>query len=248
MTINEIVLFVAAASLAQPVLAQNVDSTQPKTAVSGSVTVTNKGISTVPSFTLGKPAAILNVSIARNGFAFEPEFRWGLNGKPWSFLFWGRYKLDGEKFHLIIGGHPALNFRTTTVTVNQEPRKVIVARRFLAGEVYPSYSVAKTVSVGAYYLYSYGFEQDVAKNTHFIALRTAFASIPLSGRYFARFVPQAYYLKADARDGFYVNPVLTVGKREFPLSIGGQINRTIQTDILEGEDFIWNVSLSYSIK
>lgn len=248
MTINEIVLFAAAVSLAQPVLAQNVDSTQSKTIVSGLVTVTNKGISTVPSFTLGKPAAILNVSIARNGFAFEPEFRWGLNGRPWSFLFWGRYNVDHERFHLIIGGHPSLNFKTTTVTENQVPREVIVARRFLAGELYPSYSVAKNVSFGAYYLYSHGFEPDVAKNTHFIALRTTFASIPLSDHYFARFVPQVYYLKQDARDGYYVNTVLTVGKHEFPLSMGGQINRTIQTDILEGEDFIWNVSLIYSIK
>ena len=232
----------------QTALAQNVDSTQSKTVVSGLVTVTNKGISTVPSFTLGKPAAILNVSIARNGLAFEPEFRWGLNGRPWSFLFWGRYRMDSDKFHLIVGGHPSLNFKTTTVMVDQMQRDVIVARRFLAGELYPSYSIAKTVSVGAYYLYSHGFEQDVAKNTHFIALRTTFASIPLSARYVARFVPQVYYLKQDARDGFYVNPVLTLGKRDFPLSIGGQINRTIQTDILEGEDFIWNVSLIYSIK
>ncbi|MDP9201331.1 MAG: hypothetical protein M3P26_05285 [Gemmatimonadota bacterium] len=123
-----------------------------------------------------------------------------------------------------------------------------MARRYLAGELYPSYSVAKNVSVGVYYLYSYGVEQDLTKNTHFVALRTTFASVPLSDRYFMRFVPQVYYLKADARDGFYVNSVLTFGKRDLPLSIGAQVNRTIQTSILEGEDLIWNVSVSYSIK
>jgi hypothetical protein len=241
-------LLLAYACVALPASAQDVDSAQSKTVVAGLVTVTNNGISTIPSFTLGKPAAILDVFIARSGFAFEPEFRWGLNGKPWSFLFWGRYRLDRERFHLIIGTHPSLNFRTVTVTINQTQREIITARRYLAGELYPSYSVARNVRLGSYYLYSHGFEPDVAKNTHFLALRLSFESVQLPDRFFMRFVPQAYYLKADARDGFYVNSVLTFGKKDLPLSIGAQVNRTIQTSILEGDDFVWNVSASYSIK
>lgn len=242
-------LFLASTSLAQPAFAQDADSARSRTTVAGLVTVTNNGISTIPSFTLGKPAAMFDVFIARSGFSFDPQFRWGLDGKPWSFLFWGRYKLpDRGKFHMTIGGHPALNFRTITVTTGQTQREVIVARRYLAGELYPSYSVAKNVSVGAYYLYSYGVEQDVTKNTHFVALRTTFASVPLSDRYFIRLVPQVYYLKADARDGYYLNSTLTVAKRDFPLSIGSQVNRTIQTTILEGDDLLWNVSVSYSIR
>lgn len=242
-------LFFASTSLAHPAFSQEVDTTRPRTVVAGLLTLTNKGISTIPSFTLGKPAGILEVSIARSGFSFDPQFRWGLDGKPWSFLFWGRYTLPNRgKFHMTIGGHPALNFRTITVTTGQTQREVIVARRYLASELYPSYSVAKNVSVGAYYLYSHGFERDVAKNTHFVALRSTFANVPLSDRYFIRFVPQVYYLKADARDGYYLNSTLTVAKGSFPLSIGSQVNRVIQTRILEGDDLIWNVSVSYSIR
>jgi hypothetical protein len=241
-------LLFASTSLVSPALSQEVDSTRSKTVVEGLLTVTNKGISTVPSFTLGKPAAILNVSIARSGFAFEPELKYGLDGKPWSFIFWGRYKLDRDKLHLTIGEHPSVNFKTITVSINQTQREVIEARRFLAGELYPSYSVSRNVGVGAYYLYSHGFEADVAKNTHFLALRTTLSNVPRSDGYFVRFVPQVYYLKQDARDGFYGNAALTLGKGDLPLSMGAQVNRTIQTSILEGDDFIWNVSLSYSIR
>jgi hypothetical protein len=246
--LRRLLLLITSTSLASPAFSQDVDSTRSRTVVEGLMTVTNKGISTVPSFTLGKPAAILNVSIARSGFAFEPELKYGLNGKPWAFIFWGRYRLDRDKFHLTIGEHPSVNFKTLTVSINQTQREVIEARRFLAGELYPSYSVSRNVGVGAYYLYSRGLDPDVAKNTHFLAVRSTLSNVPRSDGYFVRFVPQAYYLKQDAKDGFYGNAVLTLGKRDLPLFIGAQVNRPIQTSILEGDEFIWNVSLSYSIK
>jgi hypothetical protein len=241
-------LLIAFTSLAGRALSQAVDSTRSKTVVEGLFTVTTKGISNVPSITLGKPAAILNVSIARSGFAFEPELKYGLNGKPWSFIFWGRYRLDRDNFHLTIGEHPSVNFKTITVSINQTQTDVIEARRYLAGELYPSYSVSRNVGVGVYYLYSHGFEADIAKNTHFLALRTTLSNVPRSDGYSVRFVPQVYYLKQDARDGTYGNCVLTFGRKDFPFSIGAQVNKTIRTRILEGDDYIWNVSLSYSIK
>lgn len=58
--------------------------------------------------------------------------------------------------------------------------------------------------------------------------------------------PQFYYLKQDERDGFYVTSKLTLAKRNFPLSISAIINKTIQTDITAGKNFVWNESLIYS--
>ena len=243
-----LLLLFACTILGQPAIAQEVDSTGPKTVVAGLVTITNNGISVVPAFSLGKPAAIVDAFIARSVFAFEPELRWGLDGKPWSIILWGRYRQDRGNFHMTIGGHPALNFVTTTVTKNQTEKEIIAARRYLAGELNPSYSVAKHVILGVYYLYSHGFEPDAARNINFLALRTTFLGVPLAGRYFVSFAPQLFYLNVDARDGFYFHSLLTVGKRNFPFFIGAQVNRTIQTNIVQPDDFIWNLSLSYSIQ
>ena len=78
---------------------------------SGALSVTNKGISTIPSYTLGKPAMIFSLSMG-NKFTFEPEFRYGLSGKPWMVLLWGRYNLvDKDKFQMNIGLNPSLFFR-----------------------------------------------------------------------------------------------------------------------------------------
>ena len=71
---------------------QKADSTKGIGHFSGAVSVTNNGISFVPTFSLDKPAAIFNLSMGKNRFSFEPDLRFSLAGKPWSFLFWGRYK------------------------------------------------------------------------------------------------------------------------------------------------------------
>ena len=84
-------------ALGHRVAAQDSVKVAPPTVLGGALTVTTKGISTVPSFTLGKPAAILDISIVRGGLSFEPQFRMGLDGKPWAFLFWGRYRLAGPR-------------------------------------------------------------------------------------------------------------------------------------------------------
>nr|MBP6073208.1 hypothetical protein [Flavobacterium sp.]MBP6100608.1 hypothetical protein [Flavobacterium sp.] len=64
-----------------------------KNTFSGGITVTNNGISLLPTFTLGKPAAIFDFAVKSKRWSFEPQLRFSLEGKPWSFVFWGRYKV-----------------------------------------------------------------------------------------------------------------------------------------------------------
>lgn len=246
MTRSAWLLFVLAGR-AHPALAQD-DSTAYRAEVSGLLTVSTKGISTIPSFTLGKPAAIADVSIARNGLSFEPQFKFGLDGKPWAFLFWGRYRLlEGEKLRVTVGAHPALNFRATRVTTGGAPREIIVARRYLAGELSSGYSLSRRVSVGPYYLYGYGVEQDVAKHTHFVALRGSMTAPGLPAPYVVHFTPQAYYLKTGELDGTYLYAGLTLSKGAFPVYVSSVVNQVIRTDIA-GDRLLWNVNLHYAIR
>jgi hypothetical protein len=219
------------------------------TVVTGAVTVTNKGISTVPSFTLGKPAAVFDVSIARRGLSFDPQFRFGLDGRPWSFLFWGRYKLvEGEKLNVTVGAHPALSFRTIPVVTNGVSRDVITARRYLATELAPTYALSNDVSVGLYHLYSYGVERDVAKHTNFLALRGSLTNVRLPEQLSLRFDPQVYYLRTDALDGFYLYAGATLAGRGLPLSLSTVVNRPIRSNVVGGGEFLWNVSARYAIR
>lgn len=228
---------------------QNSDTTKAASRFGGAVTITNKGISIIPNLTLGKPAVIFDLSLGKRKLSFEPQFRFALEGKPWSILFWWRYELlKTDKFLVKIGAHPAIAFRNVTYlnlndSVSQE---IIRAQRYLAGELSPGYLLTKNIGIGMYYLYSRGIEEDITRNTHYLAFRTSFLNIKLFNQFFMRFNPQVYYLRMDENDGFYFNATLTLAKRNFPLSVSSLINQTIQTEIPVGEDFLWNVSLIYT--
>lgn len=68
-------------------LAQKKDSTTIPLTFSGSVTVTNNGISLIPAFSLGKPEMLFNFSVTKNRFSFEPQLRYNLEDKNPGILF-----------------------------------------------------------------------------------------------------------------------------------------------------------------
>lgn len=215
--------------------------------VKGAVTVTNKGISYIPNFSLGKPAAIFDLSMSNKKLAFEPQLRFSLNGEPWSFLFPVRYKIKSRgKFQLSTGITPLLNFKNVTYMVNGVSTTDLVNRRYLGGEFKPTYFITKNISVSAYYLYFCGLSARTLQNTHFVSVITHFSNIKLGKQFFAKFIAQFYYLNQDGLDGFYFNPTLALLKRNFPFSIQTIVNTTIDTDIPGSQKFIWNVSLIYA--
>ncbi len=222
------------------------DSTKAIRNFGGAVTITTKGISIVPNLTLGKPAVIFDFTVGKR-FSFEPQLRFALEGKPWSFLFWWRYKLiQTDKFRLSIGAHPALAFRNKISTIDSITGENMVVYRYLAGELSPVWLLSENVSVGAYYLYSRGIEKVLTKNTNLIAIRTNFSNINISDQFFMGIYPQVYYLKMDENEGFYLNSSINMVKKNFPVSLSAMINKRLKSNIPADNDVIWNISLRYS--
>jgi hypothetical protein len=243
----QVVLFFIFLNLSHYSYSQSSDSTKVTGNFAGAITVTNNGLSFIPTFSLGKPAAIFDLSIGKKRLSFEPQFRFSLEGQPWSFLFWWRYKLvKANKFRLNIGAHPALSFKSSTVSLNGVSEDVMIARRYLAGEVVPNYFLTKNISLGMYYLYSRGLDKGTTGTTHFVTLNSSFSSIHISNQFYMKFTPQIYYLKMDELDGFYFTSALTLANRKYPLSITGVLNKVIKTRITASKDFVWNISLIYS--
>jgi hypothetical protein len=65
---------------------QKADSIKRISHFSGSVSVTNNGISIVPTFSLGKPAAIFMLSARKNRFSFDPDLRFSLGESHGAFF------------------------------------------------------------------------------------------------------------------------------------------------------------------
>ena len=139
-----------------------------------------------------------------------------------------------------------IDFKTSPQLINGDTSETTVTRRYLAGELFPRYSITKNISVGIYYLYSHGLDAGTIGNTHFLTFNTNFANIRLSNQFFMRINPQVYYLKLDAQDGFYFTSSFTVAKKNFPLFISAIINKEINSNITGSKNFLWNATLTYS--
>lgn len=239
------ILFFGSLLLVYSSFSQQADSIKRSLQLKGAVTVTNKGISFVPTFTLGKPAAIFNLSLGKRKLFVEPELRFSLKGKPWSYLFWVRYKVKNSgKFQMNVGTHLGLNHRYDSLLGTSTTG--LVVRRYLAGELAPNYFISKNVSVGGYYMYSRGIDKGTIKNTHFVTLNSNISNIKLGDQLYARINPALYYLALDARDGLFITSSFNLYKNNFPVSFQSIINKSLDTDIAGSTKFLWNVSLIYS--
>ena len=214
--------------------------------VSGAVTVTNNGISLVPAFSLGKPAAIFDLSVQRKRFSFDPQLAFGIrDAKPWYFVFWLRYKLiESSKFNLGIATHPGFLFSTQQFNVNGLSKEYMTTSRFFVGCLTPNYSISKNVSVGLYLQQAKGYNSDL-KNAGFYGINMNFSNIKLGEEYYIRATPQLYYLKNDDLDGSYLSANITLAKKNTPFAISTLLNTKIKSNI-PSDNFLWNVSLTYA--
>lgn len=211
----------------------------------GIVTATNNGISVVPSFSLGKPALMFELSMGGEKLSFDPQFRFAMEGKPWSFVFWWRYKLvENPKFQLRIGAHPAFLFSTPTYYKDGSPVEVLKANRFVAAEVAPSFQISKHISFNPYYLVGHGFDPGV-RNSHYLALTGNFSNLGITEHLRGSITPQVFYLKMDDQHGYYFATNFSVSHDKFPLSVAAMINKKLKSEIAS-KDFLWNLSLVYT--
>ena len=242
--ITGVILFLSLTIPARFAFAQEVE--QERKAFTGTVGLTHKGVSHIPSFTLGKPAVIFNMSVGKRKLVFEPRLQFSTRGKPWAFLFRLRYRmLQTERFRLGVVLSPVLSFITSSVTEDDVQRDAIEARRFIGGQILSDYSLTKNLNAGMHYLYSRGIEESTFRNMHFISFTTRLSNIEAFDGWAVTLNSQVYYLRIDEKSGAYFSPSAVLAKRGFPFSLSAMINRAFRTDV-PGDTFLWSASVIYS--
>lgn len=208
--------------------------------------VTNNGLSLFPNLSFGKPAAILNLSVGKKNIYFEPELRWGLNGKPWSYIYWFRYKYRQSHWGINTGVHPSYVFKETAVSINGKSENRYISQRYFAGEIVPTYYFSKTFALGFHYLYSKGLDSYAVQNSHFVALQPKFPHISISDNYYLGFFPQIFHLRLDDKNGTYLSEMLTLNKKNCPFYISSIFTYKIKSTI-PGDDIVWNIGLNVKL-
>lgn len=222
------------------------DTTAVERHFNGNITVTQNGISLLPNMSLGKPALIMEYSLGSNNFAFEPQLRFSLDGKPWSFIFWFRKRMKWDKFGLTLGTHPSIVFRrVNTLNTDGNEIETLNVQQYLVGEINPTYKISKNTTLGIYYLSSFKWINAPINQTQFVTLNALINNIKLGGDFRLRLFPQVYFLKMDDIQGTYTTANITLSHRKSPIFISSIINQKFSSTI-PGKDFVWNVSLGYS--
>lgn len=214
---------------------------------SGTVEITNNGISPVPTFTLGKPAALGNVSLRRGRLSFNPRVAFALNGQPWYIIYWLRYKvLNGEKFKLDASAAAGTSFRFAKVVENGVAKNVRTPMRVANTEIVPTYVLSKKSALSVVYLYGHGFIKNAPLNLHFVSLIGSFSHIGLGKGLQLKLLPQVYYLSQGKTDGWFTAATVSLSHQKLPLALSAMANQTIRTSISPSPGFVWNTSLAFN--
>ena len=218
----------------------------------GSVSVTNNGFSFVPTFSLGKPASIVDLSVGGKRFSFDPQFRFELAGmKPWSFIAIWRYKvIQNDKSLLRLGVHfPAFSYLRQMIEINGVMTEQIYTQRWFTPELTAATKLKDNITIGLYYIHGIGLEPEgQTQHTDFISVRMGF-EFKIFKNGFIRWNPEAYFLRMDELGGFFAAQSISIGHKKFPVHVSSMMNKSLEKDNeIPAEDFDWNISLVYSFR
>lgn len=245
-SIRIMILLISITGTIVKVQAQEKDQTKETFHFNGSVNFTNNGMSFIPAFSLGKPATIFDLSIGKR-LSFDPQFRFSMKERPWSFLFWWRYHLvRSKKFIMNVGMHPSFAFKTLNYEVNGIPKQTQVYDRYLAGELTPTFVINKHFSIGSYILFSKGLDPGAIKYTEFLTINSNISNIKLIGDIHYSMSPQFYFLNMGGKKGYYFSSMFLLNHTKYPISIGSLVNKSISTAIASKKSLVWNIQLIYS--
>ncbi len=231
-----------------PLLAQHQrDSTASRLEFTGSIDITNNGISPVPAFSLGKPAVMTAFSLEKSRFSFTHQFNYGIDGQPWSSNNWFRFQFPWRKFIFRVGTNWSLFFKQSTIIENNQTFIVKRVNRYSENELAVSYEVNDHLSIQAMWWHDEGLDVDAVKRGDFYSLATEINTFPGSKNFNIKLRPNFFFLKNKIPfQGFFVSNKTTLTYKQLPLSIFFQAVQPLPVG--SGGDFIWNIGLNYSFK
>lgn len=225
------------------------DTIKPTTTFSGSIGYTNNGFSIIPTFSFNSAAINTQMSWKKKDFSIEPDIRLAPDLTKGSMLLWFRYALIHKgNFSLRAGVHPAINWFPKTITENGADTELFQLRRFLAWELAPNIKINQHLNTGVYYLQGNGLQENGAKTTHFVNFYLGVSDLALSNQLRLSLTPAVYYLYLDKKEGTYFTATGTISHKKSPFSFQSIINKTLNTSIAGGKDFMWNIALVYKFK
>jgi hypothetical protein len=226
------------------------DITQAAFKFTGTLNLTTNGISPIPAFSLDKPAVLVNLSLKKKKFSYDPEMAFSSKGVPWFFNNFFRYKLiDKTKFQFRTGLNWSISYSYPKVIQNGVERTIAKGERFLWVELMPRYKISEKIAISSITFSGYNFEPGSVKRINYISIIGNITKVPVKQNFYLNVFPQLFYLNLDgSSDGLFVSGLLGIGHNKLPIMLSTQMNETINTTLSPSPGFKWNVSLAYNFE
>ncbi len=216
----------------------------PKTEITGNAQITNNGISPVPAFSLGKPAIMTLLNIAKGRFSFSPAFNYSIDGKPWSSNNWFRYKFPGQRLNFQIGVNWSLFFRKREIFEDGRSFEIQEANKYLENEVALSYKISEKSSLYFTWWHDQGIDIDAVRYGNFYSLAASLPQWPISKKLKLSLSPNFFYLEnAIPFEGVFISAVAKVSREKWPvyLTLQGVQPLWVRPDANSS----WNIGLNF---
>ena len=223
---------------------ENADSAKTKLKAGVTFSLNSNGISSIPAFSLGDPAAMVSVTLAKGRFSYDPTLAYGLDGRPWFIDNW---------FHLKLVSRPSFELRTgmnisSFFSEYKLPAETVLqGQRYFAYELMGMYKFTPGTSLSLAYWSDNGQEKGTLKG-HFIDLTADKTDIPLGKQVLLAVNLQLFYIDyTDKNDGLFIAPRISAGLRSIPLSLFFQAIQPLTSNMTPSPEFQWNVGLAYAL-
>ena len=208
------------------------------------VSLNSNGIASIPAFSLGKPAIIASISLAKNRFSYTPALAYGLDLRPWFIDNWLNYKIIRKpSFELTAG----FNISTFGSKYNLPEGSILEAQRYFAFAMTGVYKLSSKNALTLAYWSDNGQEKGTIKG-HFFNFVGERNEMNVGKNVLISASVQIFYIDYDGNnDGLFVSPKVSSSIRDVPFSVFFQATQSISSNIEPFPGFRWNVGISYTL-
>jgi hypothetical protein len=218
------------------------DSTKTKLKAGASVSLNSNGMASIPAFSLGKPAIIAAISLAKNRFSYTPTLAYGFDLRPWFIDNWLNYKIIRKPLFELTAG---FNISTFGSKYNLPEGTILVAQRYFAYAITGVYKFSEKNSLTVAYWNDNGQEKGTISG-HFFNLVGERNDMSIGKNGLLSAALQVFYINYDGNnDGLFVAPKISSSVRNIPFSIFLQATQAINSNISPFPGFGWNIGISY---
>jgi len=227
-----------------------VDSSKTKLKASGTISLNTNGISSIPAFSLGKPAVIASVSLVKNRFSYDPQLAYGLNFKAWFIDSWLHYKLiDRPHFEF----RPGFNFSTFFSDYTIPGETVIKDETIRQAQRYFTFEFTGICKFTSNSSLTFGYWNDRGQDKgtllgHFFNLVGEKSDINLGKNVLLTVDLQIFYIDYQGNnDGLFLSPKISSSLRNVPFTVFFQPIQALYSNISPFPGFRWNLGVSYTL-